>query len=90
MTFPLLCGRTYYCRSGIVRAFCGYRVLYTIIMAPTLRSQAAQLPTPSDGPSADGAFRYQLCKGADAQGHGAGSNWLVFLKAHPQGSMAQC
>ena len=37
----------------------------------------------ADGPSADGAFRYQLRKDDQAQGHGAGLNWLVFLKSHP-------
>ena len=32
----------------------------------------------------------QLWKSAHTQGHGAGSYWLVFLKAHPWGTMAQC
>ena len=32
----------------------------------------------------------RLRKVAHTQGHGAGSNWLVFLKAHPWGSMTQC
>ena len=32
----------------------------------------------------------QLRKSAHTQGHGAGSKWLVFLKAHPWDTMAQC
>jgi hypothetical protein len=40
----------------------------------------------------DGRYAIQawLCQAAHTQGHGAGSNWLVFLKAHPWGSMTQC
>ena len=47
----------------------------------------------ADGPSANMALRPDFEKVLilmDNNGHGAGSNWLVFLKAHPWDSMAQC